>query len=226
MIISESSNTSFEQPPVGVHPARCISIIDLGTQKSTYEGEAQIKHQLIIRWELSNELMATGEFAGKPFTVSKFYTASLHEKSGLRKDLAAWRGRDFTPDELHGFDMKTILGKACMLSVGLTDKGKAKVTTVMGIPKGMTVPAQVNTSFNFSLGEFKASDFELLPNGFKKMVMESKEYQAIVSRPAPSRSHQEPEAVGIEDDDIPFATSSMYYDMTTSKQRKLARYDY
>ena len=28
------------------------------------------------------------------------------------------------------------------------------------------------------------------------------------------------------DDDIPFATSSMFYDMTTSKARKMARYDY
>lgn len=28
------------------------------------------------------------------------------------------------------------------------------------------------------------------------------------------------------DDDIPFASSSMHYDMTTSKQRKMARYDY
>lgn len=28
------------------------------------------------------------------------------------------------------------------------------------------------------------------------------------------------------DDDIPFATSSAYYDMTTSKQRRMARYDF
>lgn len=28
------------------------------------------------------------------------------------------------------------------------------------------------------------------------------------------------------DDDIPFVTSSMFYDMTTSKARKMARYDY
>ena len=92
MILSDSGNTSFEQPPTGSHVGRCISIIDLGTQRTTYEGEAQIKHQVILRWELSNELMESGEHVGKPFTVSRFYTASLHEKSGLRKDLASWRG--------------------------------------------------------------------------------------------------------------------------------------
>ena len=132
MIISDNGGTSFEQPPTGSHAARCISIIDLGTQRSTYEGEVQIKHQVIVRWELANELLTIGDFAGKPFTVSKFYTASLHEKAGLRKDLASWRGRDFTAEELKGFDMKSILGKPCMLSVGLSEKGKAKVLELNG----------------------------------------------------------------------------------------------
>ena len=49
-------------------------------------------------------------------------------------------------------------------------------------------------------------------------------------KPAPVRQAPKPAPAssGFEDmgDDIPFATSSMYYDMTTSKQRKLARYDY
>lgn len=208
MVISDSGGTSFEQPPTGTHSARCIAIIDLGTQKTTFEGEAQIKHQLVMRWELSNELMTSGDFAGKPFTVSKFYTASLHEKAGLRKDLAAWRGRDFTQDELKGFDLKNVLGHACMLAVGLSEKGKAKVTSVMGMPKGMTVPPQVNPSFNFSLdkGAFRAADFEELSKGFKEMVTASPEYQAIIKRtPEPVRVHAAVPAGDVEDDsDIPF----------------------
>jgi len=64
MILSDSGGTTFEQPPTGSHSARCISIIDIGTQRSTYEGEVQVKHQLVIRWELSNELMTSGEFTG------------------------------------------------------------------------------------------------------------------------------------------------------------------
>ena len=206
MIISDSGGgTTFEQPPTGSHSARCISIIDLGTQKNTYEGETQMKHQLIIRWELSNELMTEGEHKGKPFTVSKFYTASLHEKAGLRKDLAAWRGRDFTPEELKGFDLKSILGKPCMLAVGMSEKGKAKVSTVMALPKGMTVPAQVNPSFNFSLSkdQFTAESFEALSKGFKEMVISSPEYQSIINRSTPTRAHPVPD---MEEDDssIPF----------------------
>lgn len=203
MIISDAGGTSFEQPPTGSHAARCISIIDIGTQKSTYEGEVQIKHQLIVRWELSNELMTTGEFAGKPFTVSKFYTASLNEKARLRLDLAAWRGRDFTPEELKGFDLKNIIGKPCMLAVGMSEKGKAKVSAVMALPKGMTIPDQSNQSFHFSLDEFKAADFEMLSKGFKEMVMTSPEYQRLMSK-MPERTHSEFLDMQSEDDSIPF----------------------
>jgi hypothetical protein len=209
MIISDSGGTSFEQPPTGTHSARCISIIDLGTQRSTYEGEVQIKHQFVIRWELSNELMTSGDFEGKPFTVSKFYTASLHEKAALRKDLAAWRSRDFTAEELKGFDLQTILGKPCMLAVGLSEKGKAKVTSVMGLPKGMQVPAQVNPSFHFSLdkGQFKAADFEALSKGFKEMVTASPEYQQLI-KPAPQQKKEQdngmPDEIQFDDSDVPF----------------------
>ena len=46
--------------------------------------------------------------------------------------------------------------------------------------------------------------------------------------PAPTRKAPEPAGSGFEDmdSDIPFATSSMHYDMTTSKARKMARYDF
>lgn len=208
MILSDTGSTSFEQPPTGSHAARCIAIIDLGTQRTTYEGEAQIKRQVIVRWELPTELMTTGDFQGKPFTVSKFYTASLHEKSGLRKDLASWRGRDFTAEELKGFDLKSVIGKACMLAVGLSEKGKAKVTSVMGLPKGMNVPAQVNQSFHFSLdaSEFKDEIFESLSKGFKEMVVASPEYQQIIRRR--NNPQHEPdsydEGVPAGEDDIPF----------------------
>ena len=68
----------------------------------------------------------------------------------------------------------------------------------------------------------RVSDVELAGGG------QAQEQQA--PRPAPVRvaTKPAPASSGFEDmgDDIPFATSSMYYDMTTSKQRKLARYDY
>jgi hypothetical protein len=211
MILSDTGGTTFEQPPIGSHAARCIAIIDLGTQKNVYEGETSLKRQVIIRWELCNEPMSGGDSDNKPFTVSKFYTASLNEKASLRKDLASWRTRDFTPEELKGFDLRNIIGKTCMLAVGLSEKGKAKVSSVMAPMKGMTFPEQSNEGFHFSLNasEFSESDFESLSKGFKDMVMLSPEYAALKRRAAQLTAPAQggastPGALDDLDDSIPF----------------------
>ena len=207
MILTDNGGTTFEQPPIGSHIARCIRLIDIGTQKGEYQGLPTFKRQLILAWELPGELMTAGDFAGKPFTVSKFYTASLHEKSGLRKDLAAWRTRDFTDEELKGFDPKVLIGKPCMVSIGLTEKGKAKVNAVMALPKGMTVPNQVNPALHFSLDDFNEATFNALSDGYKKLISASPEYHQI-QNPHPVEEQRKPVAAGSGfddmDDDIPF----------------------
>lgn len=175
---SDSGSGDFEQPPIGTHVARCVKIIDIGTQKGEYQGKATFKRQVIIGWELPTELMGEGDYAGKPFVVSRFYTASLSEKANLRKDLANWRGRDFTDQELAGFAAKNILGKTCMLSLTLNDKGKVRVTGVMAAPKGMAVPEQINPSVYFSLDEFSREAFEKLSDGYKKFIQASPEFRS------------------------------------------------
>lgn len=203
---SDTGGTEFEQPPVGSHVARCIKIIDIGTQKGEYQGQPNYKRQVIIAWELPTELITTGDYAGKPFSVSKFYTASLSEKANLRKDLANWRGRDFTPEELQGFDSKNILGKACMLSVIHNDKKKARVSGVMQIPKGLQVPEQVNETLFFSLDAFDQKVYDSLSDGYKRMIELSPEYQHLKHGVSPS--HDAPNGGGQGGDyidDIPFA---------------------
>lgn len=175
----DSGGGDFEQPPVGTHVARCVKVIDIGTQKGEYQGKATSKRQCIVGWELPTELMAEGEYAGKPFTVSRFYTASLGEKANLRKDLANWRGRDFTEAELQGFDSKNILDKACLLGLTPNDKGKVRVTAVMALPKNTQVPPRVNPIVYFSLDEFEQAMFDSLSDGIKKMISASPEYQAL-----------------------------------------------
>lgn len=191
----------FEQPPVGTHVARCIKVIDIGTQKGEYQGQATSKRQCIIGFELPDELMTTGDYAGKPFTVSKFYTASLHEKSTLRKDLANWRGRDFTEQELAGFESKNIIDKTCLLSLTANDKGRTKITGVMALPKGSQVGARVNDITYFSLDDFNQEAFDSLGDGIKKLIMQSPEYR-IATNPqhAPASGRTFDDIV----DDIPF----------------------
>jgi len=200
MQFKDNGGGDFEQPPVGTHVARCVKLIDLGTQKGEWQGKATFKRQVVIGWELPNALLTEGDSAGKPFVVSKFYTQSLSEKSNLRADLKNWRGRDFTQEELAGFDAKNILGKPCMLSLTENDKGKVRVTGVMALPNGMDVSPQINDSIFFSLSEFDQAVFDSLSNGFKAMIEVSPEYQAI----------NNPDKVAAKggfddfDDDIPF----------------------
>ncbi len=197
----DTGGGDFEQPPVGTHLARCIRIIDIGTQKGEYQGKATFKRQVIIGWELPNELITEGDYTGKPFAVSRFYTASLSEKANLRKDLQNWRGKDFSPQELMGFDPRNVLGKVCMVSLTENDKGKIKVTGIMAAPKGVDIPSQINPSIYFSLepNEYDAKVFEALSDGYKRMIQISPEWVELNN---PNRSSGRK----IEDveEDIPF----------------------
>jgi hypothetical protein len=198
MIVKDTGNGNFEPAPAGTHLGRCIKLIDIGTQKGEYQGQATFKRQIIIGWELPSELMQKGEYAGQPFTVSKFYTASLSEKANLRKDLENWRGRAFTDEELRGFDMKNILGKPCMLSIVLNEKNNARVGSVMAAPKGMSLPEIVNPVTYFSLEEceFDIATFESFSEKTRQMISQSPEFH--------ERMKQTGKASDAFEDDIPF----------------------
>lgn len=197
---TDNGGGDFEQAPIGTHIARCVKIIDIGTQKGEYQGKVNIRRQCIVGWELPNELMQEGEYKGKPFVVSRFYTASLGEKANLRKDLENWRGRAFTEQELLGFESKNILDKACMISVIHNEKGKARVSGVMAVPKGTKAPERVNDLVYFSLDTFDPKTFDSLSDGYKKLITSSPEYAQLKNggEEDESRYQQQP---GV---DVPF----------------------
>lgn len=202
MKLTDNGGKEFEQPPIGNHVARCIGMIDLGTQQGDYQGKTTHARKIVLRWELPNELISEGEWAGKPFVVSQFYTASLSEKANLRKVLESWRGKPFTPEELMGFDSKNLLDKPCMLNVTHTDKGKAKVASVAQVPKGMAVPGRVNDLLYFSLEptDYKGTVFDGLGQFFKDMIQKSPEWAELQGRPVKTGAH----ALAEMEDDRPF----------------------
>jgi hypothetical protein len=198
MLIKETSS-SFEQAPIGAHIAICVSLIDIGTSRKEYEGRVSYRREVRIAFELPNELIETGEHAGQPHVVSMFYTMSLSEKAKLRDHLKNWRGRDFTPSELSGFDLRNILGKPCMLSVTHNGKGKSIIGGIMSLPRGTPVPALANNVLYFSLDEFDQSVFDSLSEGIKGMIEKSREYQALIA--PPDQNHDAP-----HDDEIDYSS--------------------
>jgi hypothetical protein len=214
---TDTGGSDFAQAPAGTHVARCVRLIDIGTQPGEYKGEKIFRRQVVIGFELPNELMPDGERAGMPFFVSKYYTASLAEKANLRRDLVNWRGREFTQAELAGFDSKNILGKPCMLQLTPNDKNKIRITALMALPKAAPVPEQINPSFYFSLepDEFSDASFNALSDYYKNLITSTPEFlalQATSAPPAPPAStarhdigqRAQPVQLDDFDDDIPF----------------------
>ena len=85
-LVAKSTTEDFERPSNGLTDAVCVFVEDIGTHKGTYQGKDTMRHQCVICFELS-EKMTKGDYAGKPFMLSKFYTVSLGKKANLSKDL-------------------------------------------------------------------------------------------------------------------------------------------
>lgn len=195
---AKDNGDSFPQAPTGTHMARCFRLIDLGTQHGEYQGEPTVRNQVLVSWELPNELMEDG----RPFSVSQFYTNSLGEKAKLRGHLEAWRGKQFTKDELEGFDLMNLLGKGCMVTVTLSEKNKAVVSGVAGLPKGIQVPPQMNTSNSFWIDEWDDAAFAEIPKGIQEIIKKSDEYNERII--GGEKKGKNTESLAEMEDDIPF----------------------
>ena len=180
---------SFENPEAGTYNAVCYRVIDIGTQEQNYQGTISMKPQVIIAWELDENMKD-----GRPFVVSQFYTASLNEKAKLRQHMATWRGRDFTEAELAGFNPFNLIGAPCMLSISINEKGRSKVTGVAKLPKGMLAKKAVNPQCYLSLDKdnYDPAMFDMLSDGIKEIIKKSAEYQAVSGQPAPAADDDTP----------------------------------
>lgn len=167
----------------GTYPARCYSMVHIGTIQEEFQGEKKIMNKVRISWELPTELKEFKQGEGeKPYALSKEFTLSLHEKSSLRAFLKSWRGKDFTEEEAKSFDVTKLLGVTCMLSVGHKEsKGKvyAEINSVSPIIKGFTVPAQINPTFELNYDNFTMDAFMTLPEFIRKKMEGSLEFKKI-----------------------------------------------
>ena len=125
-----ASEPDFEQVPQGMHKAVCYRFVDAGTVDEEYMGEKSKKHKFFLFWELPGLKLEDD----RPMSIFREYTFSLHEKSKFTEHLTSWMNRPLTDAEKQSFDLTSVLGKGCKLSVGVTSGGNAKVTDVHNIP--------------------------------------------------------------------------------------------
>jgi hypothetical protein len=192
---------AFELPPAGSHLGTLYGVVELGTQRTEFEGRIDHKPQLRLQFELPDERMSTG----RPFAIGRTYTLSSHERSALRQNVEAWLGRVMTAEELNGgLDLAERVGMVAVLGIKHEQSrdGRAYVNLVsLGKPpKG--VPewrALIHATIVFSLTEFDPHAYAALPDRLRERIARSPEYKAVTgqaSLPATSTSERPQQHLG------------------------------
>jgi len=193
-IAKDKGNADFKRIPPGSYIARCYLLVDMGEQLSDGKFGQSVQHKIRLGWEVFGEDEAgaplTVEFEGvqRQMTIGKTYTLSLNEKAGLRKDLTSWRGRDFTPDELEGFDITNILNVYCMLNITTSEKdGKTytNISAITPLPSALknAKPAADHEPVMFNLDEPDWQVFETLPEWLSDTIKKSPQYAELAAMP-------------------------------------------
>lgn len=204
-VAKDNGGADYKPAPEGTHIARCVRVIDLGTQAGSQQ-YPDPKHKIMLTWELCEE---RSEYEGemRPMLVSKRYTLSLHKKAGLRHDLESWRGRPFTAEELQGFDLAKVLGHACMITIVHAPsqdgtKVYANIKAVTSVPRSMAAatPAPVHELLHYQIEEGAGGCFGKLHEKLRDTIRQAEEWRGAPEEDAPPPAGDDDKF----SDDIPF----------------------
>jgi len=193
IIVSDSGGegSGLETLAAGMYQAVCYGVVGLGTQQPTNPA-----HKAVFKFRLCfeiPELKETNE-EGQEFTrtVSKKYTLSLHTKSKLRPDLVSWRGRDFTDQELNGFDLENLLGVPCTLQVIQKEFDGKTIALVNAIMPHMVETEGTREYLSYMPQQHDQATFEKLSKYWQEDIAKSPEYQeaGAGSVPEPKQEDQ------------------------------------
>lgn len=190
-----SKKKDFGRLEDGNHLARIVSVIDYGLQPQTdWQTKEPVdpKKVVAITYETPNETITMEDKEGnkseKPRWISKEYTLSFHEMAALRKVADALLPNLESLDEL--------LNVPCMITVGSTSTGNAKITAVSKPMKGMDVPELFGDSFHFDFSEPNMELFNGLYEWQQNKLKEALDYNGFADKEKTPKT--------VPDDDIPF----------------------
>lgn len=166
------SKVDFGRVEDGTYPARLVQIIDLGVQPQTDWQTGEDKDpapRAIFTFELPTERIEVKD-EDKPRWYSKEYTLSMGKNAALPKLIKALSPKgdvDTLPD---------LLGKDCMISIGTTSGGKAKITGVTKTVVGMKVPDLENKPSAFDFSEPDVDIYKTFPEWIRNKIKEAVNY--------------------------------------------------
>ena len=208
----KATKSNYVPTPAGVHHAVCYAAIDIGTQPAF--GRFPARRKVMLIWELPEErieVTVNGAPTMLPRSISKEYTLSTGAKSNLRKDLASWRGRDFTPEEIEEFEVGKVVGANCQVCVvhkPSADGSRiyANVQSIMPLPKGVQKLTPENPALVFDIPREGPISFpDIMPEWIVNKIKNSEQY-ADRQNPqrAQARAESQADARPPVDLDVPF----------------------
>lgn len=191
----------------GMHIAVCYQIVDLGTSLDYYNN---MSHKVQLGWEILDESYEIERDNVKQeynFLVYKEYTASLGENTNLRKDLESWRSKDFTVQELKGFELKNILGVPCQLNIKIKTSAKGNeyplILSVNPIGKNETQKGNKEMFYvGFDEDPYNIELYKMLPEFLQERIKNSDEWMRMMNE-----NHEEQDEDSSEEpneEEIPF----------------------
>jgi hypothetical protein len=191
----------------GTYPARLVQIVSLGVQEGEWKGERKVNPKVTLTFELPTETITiNGE--EQPRWISKEFNLSLHEKSSLTPIVKALDPAGQCKD------LSELLGKPCMVQVGSTETGNAKITSIVAPMKGMPV-AEIYNPAKMLAFDFDNPDLEMFatfPQFMQEKIKSAINYNGFAdgvqakpaSKPALTKAKPQPAFDEDEGDDLPF----------------------
>lgn len=210
LIAKNKGGEDFAPIPSGLHHAICYGVVDLGTQPS-FNTKFPARRKVLFIFEIPGqriEIEKDGHKQNLPRAISEKYTLSLASKGNLRPLLESWRGRQFTDDELAGFDVMNVCGANALLNITHNTKDGRTFANIAGVNPLMAGTKKLiseNPPLKFSMDDFPVDITfpERMPEWVKLLITQSDEYIARQQRKSTGAQQQGKEMEPIEDD-VPF----------------------
>lgn len=192
LIVKKPEKTAVPPLAGGTYAAVCIGIVDLGEQYN--ERFKKVQNVVSLTFEIAGETVERGS-GPEPRWLSREYTKTLGEKANLTRDLQKLLGEG----DLDGFDLRVLLGRACLLSVQCRERPDGarfnRVEGLMALPKGMPAPVAASETFLFDMDDPAThAVLPTLPQFLREKVERS---------PTWARLHAGAEEMDLDEDDAP-----------------------
>lgn len=160
--------------PEGMHNARIVRFLELGTQ-STDWGD---KFQCMISAELVDESAVFNEENGEQnFVVHRRFNRSLKPRSDMGKVVRAVLGDELDEE----IEMDDILDGACQVKIKHSKDGKyANWISTEQPPKGKVAKSESDVCSLYLDENFDQDVFDELPDWLQDIIKESDEYKQCV----------------------------------------------